>query len=555
VGADGSPTKAAAAATTAALLASMALLEASLMEHEYGHVDSAQALLRAAGDAIGCVHELTGQMGFRTVHQIDAKAQMVLAVECAGLPVYVRRRASGAVAEDAASDDEADELMAEDSAAEAVAGRLANGAGARAVQGPSTAMARIATELQGLSTDGSQILTAPRLVTSAGGGGTAGDRPPPPPQPALPAAVQAILLAAAVTVRKSQADDGMRSWSAAPYHEAIQTQRRSRPVLRAAAAVLSSRHERARPRTRERALLYMEDLVRGLDAPSPAAAARMRYAFSVWFPPGAQLRKELGDQLIGLGMVGAALELFEEIELWDSLIVCLTLLGKQQEAADTIRRRLAVDPEDPKLWCALGDALDDEAHFQKALEVSKGKNARAMRSLARRAAQREDWPVAATHWLSAMAINPLFPDGWFSCGYACLKSEREEEALRAFVRCTQIDAENGQAWNNVAALNIRKGSYPAAHVALQEATKQAHDSWQTWENLAMVAAKVGRFQQSARALVRVMDLTGGAKLHVATLSTLVERCKEARAGTAGWLGREEEAEASEAKVATLNPKS
>ena len=40
-----------------------------------------------------------------------------------------------------------------------------------------------------------------------------------------------------MTVRKSQADDGMRSWAVAPYHEAVQTQRRSRPVLRAAAAV------------------------------------------------------------------------------------------------------------------------------------------------------------------------------------------------------------------------------------------------------------------------------------------------------------------------------
>ena len=87
---------------------------------------------------------------------------------------------------------------------------------------------------------------------------------------------------------------------------------------------------------------------------------------------------------------------------------------------------------------------------------------------------------------------------------------REEEALRAFVRCTQMDPENGQAWNNVAALNIRKGSHAAAHVALQEATKQLPNSWQTWENLAMVAAKIGRFQQSARALLKVMELTQGA---------------------------------------------
>ena len=267
-----------------------------------------------------------------------------------------------------------------------------------------------------------------------------------------------------------------------------------------------------------------------LESPAPSAAARIRYAYSTWFPPGAMLRKELGDHLVSLGMVGAALELFEEIELWDSLIVCLTLLGKKQAAADTIRRRLEVDPTDPKLWCALGDALDLEEHFLKALEVSEGKNARAMRSLARRAALREDWKSAAEYWSKAMKTNPLFPDGWFSCGYALLKADREEEALGAFVRCTQVDPENGQAWNNVAALNIRRQKFAAAHVALREAVKQVATSWQTWENLAMVSAKIGRFQQSARALVKVMDLTGGAKLHVATLSTLVERCKEARSG-------------------------
>ena len=245
------------------------------MEHEYGHVDSAQALLLAAGGSIGCVHELTGQMGFRTVHQIDAKAQMVLDVRCDGLPVFKRHGGGGGGSggDEAASDDEADELMAEDAAGGGASGSAEseNGGIAEGAQQKSAAMARIATELQGLSVDGSQILTAPRLVQGEGGGGVAGDRPPPPPQPALPAAVQAILLAAAVTVRKSQSDDGMRSWSLAPYHEAVQTQRRSRPVLRAAAAVLSSRHERTRPRTRERALLYMEDLVRSLDAPTPAA--------------------------------------------------------------------------------------------------------------------------------------------------------------------------------------------------------------------------------------------------------------------------------------------
>ena len=410
-------------------------------------------------------------------------------------------------------------------------------------------MARVATELEGLSADGSQVLVAPRLVADADASDAKHCSPPgqkksrgPPP---LPSAAQAVLLAAAVTVRKSQADDSTRGWSVAPYHEAVQTQSRSRPVLRACAAVLASRHERERPRTRERALLTLEDLVRGLDSRRPGAAQRARYAHATWFPPSAALKKELGDQLVAMGMVGAALELFEEIERWDALVACLTLLGKKQHAADTVRRRLSADPNDPKLWCALGDALEDEAHYLKALEVSGGRHARASRSLARRAASREDWPTAATRWTEAMTLSPLFPDGWFSCGYACLKSGREDEALNAFVRCTQTDPENGQAWNNVAALNIRRGAFKAAHVALREATKRVRNSWQTWENLAMVAAKVGRFQQSADALGRVLELTNGAKVHLATLSTLVERCAEARSGVAEWLGVEEREEESE----------
>ena len=530
---------------TQRLLASMCLLEAALMEHEYGHVDSAHALLERAKGALGVELELVGKMGFRTVHQTDAKAQMVLEASCGGLPLVSKENRGDDCEPGAASEDEADD---EHDAASDGDATLSS-----AVAPSSAAMARIAVELQGLSTDGSQILTAPRLVRSSAKEDGEKDTHVTDENDAsslnsLPAAAQALILASAVTVRKSQADDGTRSWSVAPYHELVSAQKRSRPILRAAAAVLMSRHERERARTRERALLVLEDLVRGLDAPLPSASARARFAHTAWFPPSSKLRKELGDCLIALGMVGPALELFEEIELWDALVVCLGLLGKKQAAADVVRRRLTEDPTDAKLWCALGDALDDESHYEKALLVSDGRSARACRSLARGAAAREDWPRAARYWSDAMRLNPLFPEGWFSCGYALLKAEREDEALSAFVRCTQADAENGQAWNNVAALNIRRGRFDAAHVALREATKQIRNNWQTWENLAMVSAKVGHFQQSARALVRVMELTDGAQLHMATLSTLVERCLEARRGVATWLGVEDRRDAETARA-------
>ena len=46
-------------------------------------------------------------------------------------------------------------------------------------------------------------------------------------------------------------------------------------------------------------------------------------------PPPHSLRREVGEALVGMGLVGAALSLFEELELWDSLIVCYRLLDKK----------------------------------------------------------------------------------------------------------------------------------------------------------------------------------------------------------------------------------
>ena len=67
-----------------------------------------------------------------------------------------------------------------------------------------------------------------------------------------------------------------------------------------------------------------------------------RHAFSVRFPMGPALRKELGEQLMAAGLVGAAMTLFEELELWDALILCYRLLQKNVQAEELVNRRLEV---------------------------------------------------------------------------------------------------------------------------------------------------------------------------------------------------------------------
>ena len=74
----------------------------------------------------------------------------------------------------------------------------------------------------------------------------------------------------------------------------------------------------------------------------PAGVVKCRHAFGVLFPLRASLRKELGEQLLSTGLVGAAMGVFEEEELWDSLIICYRLLQKLPQAQQLVQTRLQV---------------------------------------------------------------------------------------------------------------------------------------------------------------------------------------------------------------------
>ena len=73
-----------------------------------------------------------------------------------------------------------------------------------------------------------------------------------------------------------------------------------------------ARFERSRTRTKERALLELQALVDAFDAPRLPAARRLRYAFGCEFPYRLALRRELGEQLLAMGLVGAAIATWRE---------------------------------------------------------------------------------------------------------------------------------------------------------------------------------------------------------------------------------------------------
>ncbi|KAL6871543.1 hypothetical protein ACP4OV_014372 [Aristida adscensionis] len=464
---------------------SAAFLEAGIAEYKYGRVDASRLHLDRAQEACGLQLSLIGILGFRTIHQVDAKSQMVLVAKT-NKPV-------------------ADE------------GQTAEPA---STQSDGAALKNARSTVPVESDEFCDILRMPQLVQDAS---DSPDESLIQPSAKLPlsAIQQAAVLAQCLHASRRSRNDEMSGWEMAPYIESIDSQDDSYFVVRNLCDILRIRWESTRSRTKQRALLMMENLVEDVGKEFPVVAQRVKLVFGVHMPTLPALRKEYGELLISCGIVGEALDIFKDLELWDNLIYCYRLLGKVSDAVSLINARLSITPNDPRLWCSLGDVTNNDDHYKKALEVSSNKSARAMRSLARSAYNRNDFYASKILWESALALNSLFPDGWFAYGTAAWKDKDLDKAVDAFSRAVQIDPENGEAWNNIACLHMIRGKSHAAVQAFREAVKFKRNSWEIWENYSKVALDTGNIRLTLEALKMVLNLSSNKRLNVDVLDKVM----------------------------------
>ncbi|KAG1362247.1 putative tetratricopeptide repeat protein 27 [Cocos nucifera] len=411
--------------------------------------------LRCTEEASGLHLSVTGALGFRTIHQVDAKPQLVLV---ANTDQQIHGGGSTTELSQAQSDSNACENKKDSNH---------NG-----------------------HYDCCDILMAPRLMESE---------------------------------NVNTVDGG---WEMAPYIEAVDAQHQSCYSIRSFCDILRIRWESTRGRTKQRALLMMDKLVEVVYEAFPMASQRIQLAYGVYIPTIPALRKEYGELLVSCGMIGEALKIFEDLELWDNLIYCYRLLGKKAAAVELIKARLSDMPNDPRLWCSLGDVTNTDAYYEKASEVSKNKSARAKRSLARSAYNRDDYEASKIFWESALALNSLYPDGWFALGAAALRARDIDKALDAFTRAVQLDPDNGEAWNNIACLHMIKKKSKSAFIAFKEAIKFRRNSWQLWENFSHVALDVGNFHQALEAIKMVLDLSNNKRVDVELLDKIMRKFEE-----------------------------
>ncbi|KAJ9159621.1 hypothetical protein P3X46_025118 [Hevea brasiliensis] len=450
----------------ASSIVSMVHLEAGITEYAYGRVDSCRLHFGSAQASAGLQLSVTGVLGYRTVHQAEPKAQRVLLVN-----------------------------------------RSSSNSGASVTGRDSTINEETLHLHQHESSD---ILMTPKLLENGDESGitiqgnqksSLGVVAP------LTAIQQAVILAECLLIEKSTRQDELQRWDMAPFIEAIDSQSSSLFIIRYLCNLLRIRWESTRSHTKERALGMIEKLVEGIHKPFTGVANRILLSYVAYVPAIPILQKEYGELLVSCGLIGEAIKIFEGLELWDNLIYCNCLLGKKAAAVELIKTRLSEIPNDPRLWCSLGDVTNDDSCYEKALQVSDNKSTRAKRSLARSAYNRGNYETSKILWESAMALNSLYPDGWFALGAAALKARDVDKALDGFTRAVQLDPENGEAWNNIACLHMIKKRSNEAFISFKEAVKFKRDSWQLWENYSQVAMDVGNVRQALEAIQMILHIT------------------------------------------------
>ncbi|KAG2398668.1 uncharacterized protein HKW66_Vig0088510 [Vigna angularis] len=464
-------------------------LEAGIIEYVYGRVDSCRMHFKSAEMAAGLQLSVTGVLGFRTEHQAEPKAQRVLLTNtCTSNNVDENCPLTSTGIQTCDSNKGEDDWnMNQHETSEAPA-------------------LRIPKLLE--NNDDSRIRSPSQSIENVGH-----------VTPNLTAIQQAVILAFCLLVEKSSPRDDLQLWDTAPYIEAIDSQNFSYFTIRCLSDLLRIRWESSRCRTKERALQMMDNLVKHIYEPSPAIADRIAFIYAVYMPSIPALQMEYGELLSDCGLKGEAAQKFVELELWYKLKDCFSFLGKKAAAVELIRKRLSETPNDPILWCSLGDLTDNDACFEKALEVSNNRSSRAKRSMAQSAYKRGDYNKSILLWESALAVNSMDPDDWFKLGTAAVKAQDTGKALDAFTRVIQLDPENEKAWTYFASLHAMKRKGKEALIASKEALKFKRNSWQLWENYSHIALEIGNISQALKGVQMVLDITNYKRVD----SELLER--------------------------------
>jgi tetratricopeptide (TPR) repeat protein len=412
-------------------------------------------------------------------------------------------------------------------------------------------------------------------------------------QPQLQPLDSIILLTTAAAITNTSPADGITREETLPYATRVLEGVETNWQIYTQALLVRSRIEGYRSRTVERSLLQLQALVDQvivelkesassdhetqpttfLPRPSPKDSAtedqRLQYIFQLDAPTRWELEAELAARWVNLGGLASALEIYERLEMWAEVALCLASTDKEDKARRVVRKQLfhsadvdganedseqwmgrTRDPppaDAPRLYCILGDLDHSLPMYEMAWEISGGKYARAQLAIGRYWYGTKDYAKASVAYSKALKIKQLDHGTWFTLGCCFLELAQYSRAAEVFSRAVQIDDSDAESWSNLAVALLHstpegptpdpvrdgrstgsedKDSTPdgqsgtsdrqkhrrQALTALKQAAKLKRDDYRIWENILTVAASLvpAAFADIVITQQRIIDLRGTA---------------------------------------------
>ena len=319
----------------------------------------------------------------------------------------------------------------------------------------------------------------------------------------------AILLAICGNIERNNPDHDLTRERIQAYVERILANAAQTSSTLAMALLVRSRIEVHRARVAQRSLLQIQQLLEDATVEKKICLTDDFYLLA--FPSVHALRAEVGERYMEQNLFKTALEYFQELHEWRSVIACASRLEQRQSVADLAQRLLRSDPRNVQLLVALGMSTGDENILKEAWDISENGSAEAARALAEFYMRQDDFRSAMRFFDECLRLNPTFGADWFTLGYTAMRLSDWQRAAEAFTRVCQIDPDSAMGWNNLAACLIRaKRLRPAMH-ALSQALKFDRQSWQMWQNHFALAVELQELSTAVCSLENLVRF-GGRKV-------------------------------------------